>query len=483
MEEKPVEENVAEQTQPAPAEVQTDSKKKVGFLSKLSLPVVLGVLLLVGGGAAAFTISQQNSPEKIWEKALSTTAEGFDEIVTIAQTEPKSGAVISGDFRISGPLEATGAVEGAWQGSNLELQANVNASGIVLDTEVRAIGSDDNAPDIFLKINGLDTIDQLASLFGGESGGLSDVNDTWFRVPSSDIQSLLDSAVQSTPVNQEEVELTQQDLVDIVEASSSVFRDRLFTADESQAVVVVDESLGEEVFDGVDTQKYRVKVQQEQLKLFVTELKDALKATKLNDVLLQGSPDGQTFEEALDFDRLIEEIENGDYANASAEVWVDAKRKFIRNIRITDRSEESESAQRLDLSLNYDGGDVFPFAVTVTDETPENPLSASLKFGYNRETTGVDLGLSLEAELEGVPTVVDANLTVTPSDNEVNVEVPEGAQNYTDLLESLGFSEEILGLFLGGFGGSSFGNESDFQSLDSFDQLDFDTLPLDDIEL
>lgn len=469
-------------TNPTPSPIATnvgtqpaESPKPKFSKSKWFLPAILTGFLLLGGGAAAYLTVFKKSPESAWKSALANTAVGIEKYLENSYNTEQKGFKIEGDFKVSSPIAIDGSSEGQWYGSNGSLKSNIGASGARINMEYRTVGEEGATPDLYLKVDGLDGVDDLIASFGGpEQSGYSEmlatINDQWFFIDHTLIDQYTASADSSSGL-----ELTEDDLKEISNKVMAVLKDRMFSTESDKAVFTIAETLGKEDFEGTSSYKMRVQVDKENFKEFVTALKDAIKDTKAEELLKAGNTDA-TLEEVLDFDNLLKDLEDADFSKATADVWVEANGGFIRNVRIYPE-EGNEDSNYLDIGMNYTGGDVFPFEIKATLE--DDSMKGTIALGLEINQTNGDAGLSFDVDVDsdGAPIKAEGKLSIKGSNDEVNVENPAGAKNIFELLA--GFQQSL------GLGTTGLDGYDDSMMLDyGVDPTLYDdSLPLDDFEL
>lgn len=168
---------------------------------------------------------------------------------------------------------------------------------------------------------------------------------------------------------------------------------------------------------------YKVGVDKQHLKDFVSDFKDRLKETKVKDLLGE-----QSIEEAISYEELLKEIDKLDTDKAVADAWVDAKTKLFHAIRIAD---ENSNENYFEFGTPYTGGDEYPFTMKFvsTDGT------ADIKIALNSKTDAVKLTANAQFAGGGSDGTFDLELNLTPRTQAVTIEKPAGAK---PLLESLG---------------------------------------------
>jgi hypothetical protein len=169
----------------------------------------------------------------------------------------------------------------------------------------------------------------------------------------------------------------------------------------------------------------------------VVALKDATKGTKVADLIIGDSK--KSLEEALDFDSLLKQIDNANYDNAVADVWLDTSLKYVRNVRIQAvDSVTKKSVGSVDFMLDYTGGDELPLSVTITNtESDSNNGSINLGMNVNKKSYVIKLSAGVNGDFDRQNIQGTAELTVTPSNDKLTVEKPTGATNILELIGGL----------------------------------------------
>src|SRR5690606_37654424 len=201
-------------------------------------------------------------------------------------------------------------------------------------------------------------------------------------------------------------QLTEEDIVEIAKTVGNVNREYLFTTDESKAVLIVKSQVGRETFEGRDTFHYKVGFDKPHLKAYLNNLKEALKNTKLKDLIKD-----ENFDEMI---KSVDDIKD----DSEADVWVDMKTKLIRTVRFTDPDNKETY---FDIGMKYTGGDEYPFYFAINDEETG---SATLEITVNTDTSAVNLNLDSSLS-QGAETVkITANIDFAPSNDKLEFNKP-----------------------------------------------------------
>jgi hypothetical protein len=413
-----------------PASMPPKSKLK----SKILLPAVLAGFLVLGGSAAAYVAVFMKSPESMWKSALQNTATGVEAYLENGLNSPQKGFKTEGSFKVTSPVVVDGSMSGQWYESNGSLKADIGASGVRMNMDLVSNAKTAGAtPDVYMKFSGLEGIDSLAASAGtpelaGIGSAISSLNDQWYFID----HTLIDQALASSAG---QPEISQEEMKKIADNMMAVLKDRMFSTAEDKAVFKIAEKVGEEEFEGTDSYKMRVQVDQANFTAFIVALKDAGKGTKLEELVKMGQTD-KTIEEILEFDMLIKELEKADFSKASADVWVEGNGMYIRNIRIYPDANKKES-NYVDFGLKYEGGDVLPMLIRLTVD--DGGTKGTLGFGFEINQKNADVKMTMNANMTSDQQAItaEASLSVVGSDEQVSPTVPSDAKSALELVAEM----------------------------------------------
>jgi hypothetical protein len=447
-------------TPPTNTPVTGGSGSPSGFKKLLSnkkmLPVVIAAtvaVLVLGTAGAYFGIVVPNQPENLWPRALKNSGKGLDKLVEYAEkNKDTKGAEVKGTFKIdAGEFVTDGSFEGQSYENDSKFKADFGLGTGRVNLEALTLNAPNSKnPDVYLKATG---IKDFGALLGPEFGEqLSSLENQWFVVD----HTLLDNMEKQAAEGQASTEdFKPEDGIAITKAVAEVNREYIFTDNKSKAVLVVKQQVGKEKLDDRNVYHYIVGVNKENAKAYATAMKDRLKQTKLKDLV-----GGESFEETIGFDEIIKELDNIK-DDDTADAWVDMKTKLLRKVRFTEKENRDNY---LDIGLNYNGGDEYPFYISgQTKEDGEN-YTYKVEVKVNTKTRVTDLGFNLDGTMSGSKMSAKVNAAITATDKKVDVKKPDNAKSVN----------ELLGLFLGGGLGAPTQPEPDAYDLDSdFGDFDF----------
>lgn len=428
MENRTLNEQVDETTTEKTTTSDQSPKPKQRGSKKLLLGGILAALLL-GGGVFAYQSTVLNSPDNVWKRSMENSARGLKEFSAVDKLT-SGGANFKGSLNVDKPTGVSAAFEGKTKDLNSSSMGTLSVAGAKVDFNVNTLKADgSDFPDIYFKVKGLASIPQLSAA-GPQV--LTQLEDKWFFVDhtllAQGAQQTLNESSQAAQAKS--VTMSEQDIKNIREKFADVFSQYVFTVDESKSIV---KRVGEPVqedFEGRASVKFMVEPQKENLKAFLSALKQAVKETKLKDLI---EANGGTVDDILKLDDTFKSIDNIKLEDSHAEVWADKNMKYIRNIRLTDSVDEGNGTRALNIGLNYTGGDEYPFYVKLDGvDHDKSTIKLSLTDSINK--LNGKMSLSTDFDMGGVQGIKgNFKLETTPSTEEVKPEKPSGARNIMEI--------------------------------------------------
>ena len=401
---------------------------------KFLLPLLAGIVLLgLSGVAYGYFGVYQQTPANIWKRSLNNTSKGLQGFSNKAPTS-KKGVKVEGSFKITEPTAADGTIKAASYATTTLFTADAGAAGFRANVEVRALPvTGATSPDIYLKVNGLKGIAGLAGLGSQLDSTINGLENKWFFVD----HTLLDQAAQNvtkskTPLSESPDQL-QKGANDIAKKMTTVINDRLLSTDSAKAVLAIKSSVGKEQFKGRPSEHLIVQVRKQQLRDFAVAMKDALKTTKAKDWMV-GDDTTKTFEQAINFDSLLKDIDNANYDNAYADVWLDTGLDYVRDVRINASDGTAASKSYVDFLLDYTGGDDYPISLTIADNDANNSGTVTIGVDLNKKNDDIKLTAAVAGTFSKQKVAGTATVTISPSDDKVTVEKPTDAVNLMNLV-------------------------------------------------
>ena len=436
----PIPNSPSDATPPTPSvpvgSVGTSTKK--GTKSKWFLPAIVGGVLVLGGGAYAYFGVYTQSATYIWKQSLKNTSRGLKDYAATPTTQ-KKGAKVTGSFKLSSPVGADGTMQASTDGKNSVMTLDAGLSGVRVNLELRAItNASAKNPDLYLKVDGLKSFVGLLGANAAQLGPVVDsVNGKWFSADHTLFDQAVSGVSGGLTTTSLSAEAIQNDLNDLAQKVANVLGDKLFTDDSNKAVVVIKDKLGKEDFKGRKTEHLRVQVRKQQLHDLVVALKDAVKDSKAKE-LLTSSDKTKTFEQEINFDSLLKQIDAANYDKAVAEVWLDTGLKYVRNVRIPvmDSKDSTKVAGSVDFMLDYKGGDEIPLKITLTSKSNVSEGTVNLGITLNKKAETVKLDLAINETMDKQKIQATGQMTITGSDDTIKVDKPAGATNIMELIGS-----------------------------------------------
>lgn len=415
--------NTAPPQPSAPTPMPQGPKRSLKKLSPVAVIVIVVVLLGLGSAAAYFGYIVPNKPENIWKSALSNTAKGYDQLIRYAEEQQDvEGGKIEGSFSVSSSgVNGNANISANYHKRQGQGTIDVGFAGARYAAEIRAIEAPNaDYPDVYIKTSGLDGLGAVLAQSTGTvelETAFGSFDEQWIFIDNTAFEQI----AQSAQVNLTQPEFTQQDATELARKIGEINEQYLFSTNESTAVLTVMEQVGKEDFKGRESYRFKVGINKDNLKKYVSALKDGLRDTKLREII------GDNYDRGFDdYIANIDSFEMGE--DDSADVWVDMGTKLIRNIRFT---EKGNSENYFDISLLYDGGDSYPLSFTLVEN---DNGSGSVTLTLNTADDTLEFAVDVDLNQENVE--VDGNIKLTPHNEPVDVQKPEDAKSINEIIAS-----------------------------------------------
>lgn len=407
--------------QPAPQQSPVPGlPKKPKFKKSFVIAGVVAALVILGGVAAAFYVTSANNPEKLWKTALDNTNKGYDRLVAYNKEQSKTnGGTLKGTYNVNANnIAADGTIDSKFDAKNSSTKVDLGISGTRFSAEVLStIPEGAKNPDLYIKVSGVKGLDTLlGSSAPGLGSALSSFDNQWLVID----HTIFDQAAgQSTGL----AELSDEDIQSVVETFGRVNKEYIFTDNSSKAVLTVKQNVGKEKRDNRDVYHYKVGYNKANLKSYVTAMKDELNKTKFKDLLATEK----------EFNDLLASVDKLD-ENGQADVWVDTKTKLIRTVRFTDSKNQ---ANFVEIGLNYNGGDEYPFVLATESKEQTSEVKAELKTILNTKSNAITFDGNIDGKENNQPIKMGLKATLTPSNESVTIEKPANAKSLLEVYSQL----------------------------------------------
>jgi hypothetical protein len=410
-------------------------------ISKPILAVIVAGVVVIG--AAAYYFGYYNSPAVIYSSSLKNTAKGYDKLINYAQAQSKlnyKSTTGSGSFSFkNGETAADGKLNFKGDDNNSQLTFDVGAAGTRVSADLRFLKSAATTPDIFVKASGLKG---LGALLGSPDldAAISKVDDTWIVIDHTLFDSL--SADTSKAVDRLKPPTSEQ-VFDEFAAFGQVNRDYLFTNDNNKAVMKVVKNVGREDINGRSTYHYKVALQKDHVKNYISAQQAALKKSKLNAWLKQNHAENLADSAFEGFKSSSDHIKTGD----TFDIWMDTSRHTVYKVRFSDKA--NPAVTYTDFGLDYKGGDNYPFFITGQSDQQGAKGVFTLVATLNSKANSLDLKLNAK---EAESFTLAANFNLKPGNETIKIDKPVGAKTLAQLLNELGYGDLLSNLqsFSGG---------------------------------
>ena len=446
-----------QQNQPVtPSQMGVPTPGNLAGQKSKKMPIIFGaiglVLLLTVATSYYLFAYLPNTPENVWRRGLASIGVGLEELSARSEESAQSSTSteISGTLNVEEPLKLTSKMTGEFSitgNAQLNMDLEYNGAKSSLDLIAKA-GETLSTPEaIFLKFSG---IDDLISAAIGEDINVKDifgqeVQDIWWEADSE--QFGLDDNTENNDLTQ----FSADDSIAIQKAVLEATNEYFFTADTEKMTLEMIEDLGVEDFDGVESRKYLVTINQQRLKDYLATTRDKLAAT---GVLERLAPD-YDIQESLSNANIHDIVEDLDLSDTRIEAWVGLNNKVLRNVRFTPL-EDTTNENYVEFSILLDDTNIDKIPIrariksdgTTTAEPSVGEFESTLTLDTVNNSFSLDISMSLNDDgLPGTDKMVfDANLTMKSSSTEPAIEVPQDAKSLRNLFPGAPNIVEVLGI-------------------------------------
>lgn len=389
------------------------------LISKKLILIGAILFLLIGGGAGAyFGYIVPNRPENVWKSAMSNTTKGYDKLLEIQDSnKDKKTVKVDSNFEIKSK-EVGASVNGSFtsQSNATKSKSNFEVSmlGAKLSIDVMsnlAELKDDSA--LYVRLNGIDGLLQNSPSL---SGVAKTANNQWFMIDKSTITDA--SNKDLSEVN------NKLDVSDIVNKVGDSAKKYVLTDDSTTSVFDASEFVGKEDVDGRKQYHYKVGANKDNLKKFVKDLAEGVESTNTYKDIMGD------YQKPIFNDQISKEIDGID-DKSKVDVWVDAKTKLIRKIKISYGDDKKSFTE---IGLNYDGGNKLPFYVKLYEQGDDGG-EGQLNLILNSDNMDIDFNFKMQSNDKSKDTVGELTGKVTFSNEDVEIDVPKDAKSLKDLFD------------------------------------------------
>ena len=264
------------------------------------------------------------------------------------------GLNINTKVNITGEYDSLNAATNITSGH----ESNVDFLFQTIDLDVRFLGTHQElAPRLYFKLNDISLPDETRNsinlLFSESSGyDLDSFSNVWWRLDFQELldEGLIDNAtLDSLSLNQD---LSQDDYEEVILVLTAALSEYVFTDDSDKMIFKMGEMIGREEFKGTDTKRYKTAIDEDNFKAFLIELRDKFAET---EAWKQLNFDQQFSIEDEFSEAMMDDIIADFVKNTEVEVWLDAENQIMRNMRFTNKNNQSYNyGSYSDLGFSFD---------------------------------------------------------------------------------------------------------------------------------
>lgn len=395
-------------------------RKKQAWIAVVSAALMVALL----GGGYVFGVYLPSQPENLFGAALTNTGKGYEGVVdhlSDAKLDTYKGMKQTANFSIKADGVATdGNIAINTDDKNMKLTGTVGVAGSRMSIDVLAQKyNDTNYYDAYVKVGGIKGLGSMAGL-----PQLDALDGQWIMVDHTLFASLESSYIGGEDSMKAP---TAADVMDAISSNAVVTQKYIFSDDPANAVLEQREVIGKETVDGRSLYHYKVAINKENAKEYVTKSAEALDKSKLG-VWYKESAD-EPLSKRLDTEGMIKSID-GVKDTDTFDLWVDTETKLIYKIRVYDDKDY------MDVGLDYENGDEIPFFVAI--KSPNSSKSDSnLRMTFNKKNNSVDAQLSIKGADSNTGDMT-LDFALEPSNEPVSITAPQDAKTLFEVMNSLG---------------------------------------------
>lgn len=309
------------------------------------LAVILFIAIILG---IIFGLYLPNTPNNVWKTGLNRTGMQSSAVIK-ALSDPK----VSESFKKS-KIEAGGII--SYNEQKYTIKSNVAVDATKSDTSAQVQSSSGSEsdftvdvalrtdlpeaallPNIYLKV-GFSDPSQFKTL-----GIPEKYNNIWISAE----QDFMNELAKSYDINQNDAQnITQENIISIVNDFNSVSQQYIFTTDPQYAVIVQKSYIGTEKINDSKTNHYKAGVNKENAKQYCYAVYEKLMSNQTYvKYVIAGDTniEARKQENKQECDQLVNDIPN----NFEFDIWINKSIKIVQQIRFyEDLSKQAEEAQK-----------------------------------------------------------------------------------------------------------------------------------------
>lgn len=409
---------------------QFGSGKKRFALSKRLFILLIPLLLIIGGGVAAyFGIIVPKKPQNIWHKSLTNMGLGTDKLIEYSSTLQKTtkGLSVEGNYSFSGSTNSKGTISVDSYGQNGELKTNFGLDGSNISVDLRSIMADKaTIPDYYLRVSGLKLLNtHFDNFLSDDESVISGIDNQWILINQAYIKSMfgMDTSVG------DQATITYKDILAAEQAINDVNKKWLWTDNEDQAVLEVTKNIGKEKQNNRSVYHYSVRFNKSHTTQYLKALRDKFKTTDLYDAIKDSYLTYYTDFSDEDIENYTKDLnESKDF-----DVWVDTRTKLFHKIRFTFKE------GYIDIGQDYQGGSKFPFSIVEHDKKDGVTSDFNLQATLDKDSNKLMMKLTNVSGEEKFT----MDLSISQKNSATDIKAPSGAKSINEMLTKLGLEEWI----------------------------------------
>ncbi len=409
---------------------------------KKLLLVVVGVALfaLLSGGVV-FGYYLPNTPQNVWKSGLDRSGQAVNKLVGRATEKETLAAYEKSDVTIdlsgkSGTSSYSGSLNVKYDTSKADGSLSVtakeqgSADKVFTAKFLGELKAGSQFPSVYFQFSGLKS-------FGLDtySPALSSYENKWIAIEESYFKSLGITPEQVT--DSQNKQISADDTAEAAKAVAGVTGDYVLTSNPKKAVFDQKKYVAKEKVDGIQAYHYVVAINKAHAKDYCSALIEKVLTTQVYKKTTTSDP--ATIDSAKkSLIKSCQDSVSGIKDSDTFDLWIDASRKLIHKIRVTDQNDKESY---MDIGQNYTGGNDVGLFVNVHDGKGKSDGKFTISTNLNTRTTKGSLTITNTGTY---PYEFKLSLDAKPYTGDIKVEKPAGAVPIQDVLKALGFDTSYL---------------------------------------
>ena len=413
-------------------ETPINPKKPIFKSKKFIIPVSIFLVLLIGG--LGFYFLYWRNPNVIWSDFLNTSKVGYQQItksLNASSNQKYAGYNIDGSLSIkdnggSFSSSLSSKSNGLKTSSNLNLQ---DSNGKIVGDLITNQSGTSAFPDIYFRLNGSD---YLKNQFSVNPSVISKYNNQWILIDHTLIDSSIGSILNSSSIDQKKISIVQADIWKFISSSDALSSKYLFSTD-SNSILKVDKKVGFEKINTTEAYHYVVSINNDNLHKYLKELRDQLARSQAGKEIADTT--GTQINNIITDDSINNLKSDPNY---KYEIWVNSTTHILTSFKYSTNN----GLEYTKIDLNWKlGSSTIPLNLEYYLKSTNSVDDLNLSLNLNTTNLKTTIGINYKNTDSINPannSTISGSIAIQPTNDPVNVTIPNNPLKIEDLLNSLG---------------------------------------------